>query len=270
MVIDAHQHFWLLKDRHGAWPPRDLAAIHRDFLPPDFDPHLREAGVEGTVLVQSLPSVEDTRFMLDLAERTSFVRGVVGWVDMKAPDAPSVVADLAMLPKLKGLRPMLQDLAEDDWIDDPALDPSVAAMRAHDLVFDALVLPRHLQALEAFARRHPDLPIVIDHAAKPLIAEGQYTDWRKSMKSLAGLANVWCKLSGMLTEAGSQKPQAVRPYAETVLELFGPHRVIWGSDWPVLELAGSYGEWLRQCREIVPAADHAAVFGGNAKRFYRL
>jgi L-fuconolactonase len=165
---------------------------------------------------------------------------------------------------------MLQDLPEDDWIDDPALDPAADAMRAHRLVFDALVLPRHLRSLTAFARRHPELPIVIDHAAKPLIAEGRYTDWRRSMQELAALGNVWCKLSGMLTEAGFQKPQAVRPYAETVLELFGADRTIWGSDWPVLELVGRYGDWMRQCREIVPAADHAAVFGGNARRLYGL
>jgi L-fuconolactonase len=270
MLIDAHQHFWLLKDRDGGWPPPELSAIHRDFLPPDLAPHLREAGVEGTVLVQSLPSVDDTRFMLDLAERTDFVLGVVGWVDLKAPDALSMIAELAGSPKLKGLRPMLQDLPQDDWIDDPALDPAIKAMQAHGLVFDALVLPRHLAQLEAFARRHPDLPVVIDHAAKPLIAEGRYSDWRASMQRLAALPNVWCKLSGMLTEAGDQRPEAVRPYAETVLELFGTERTLWGSDWPVLELAGRYGDWIEQCRKIVPAADHAAVFGGNARRFYSL
>ncbi len=270
MLIDAHQHFWLLKDRHGGWPPPELGAIHRDFLPPDLVPHLREAGVEGTVLVQSLPSVEDTRFLLDLAGRTDFIFGLVGWVDLKAPDAPVVIAELSSAPKLKGLRPMLQDLPQDDWIDDATLDPAIEAMQAHGLVFDALVLPRHLAALLAFARRHEDLPIVIDHAAKPLIAEGRYTDWRAPMQRLAALPNVWCKLSGMLTEAGDQKPEAVRPYAETVLELFGADRTIWGSDWPVLDLAGRYGDWLRQCQNLVPAADHEAVFGGNARRFYSL
>jgi L-fuconolactonase len=143
-------------------------------------------------------------------------------------------------------------------------------MEKHGLVFDALVLPRHLAALERFALRHPQLPIVIDHAAKPLIAEGHYRNWRSSMGRLAALPNLWCKLSGMLTEAGDQKPEAVRPYAETVLDLFGPDRTIWGSDWPVLELAGTYAGWIAQCRDMVPAADHDAVFGGNARRFYSL
>ncbi|WP_165222559.1 amidohydrolase family protein [Affinirhizobium pseudoryzae] len=270
MIIDAHQHFWLMKNREGQWPPPELAAIHRDVLPADLEPHLAATGVQGTVLVQSLPSIEDTRFMLDLAERHDFILGVVGWVDLKAPDAPARIAELARHPKLKGLRPMLQDLAEDGWIDDPALDPAIAAMLEADLRFDALVLPRHLAALEAFARRHPDLPIVIDHAAKPVIAKGLYSDWRHSMARLAELANVWCKMSGLLTEAGDQRPEAVRPYAETVLDLFGVDRVMWGSDWPVLSLAGTYDGWFDQARAMVPEAALQDIFGGNAQRFYRL
>jgi L-fuconolactonase len=270
MIIDAHQHFWLMKHRQGGWPPPELAAIHRDFLPADLAPEIEAAGVEGTVLVQSLPSVEDTRFMLGLAEKSETILGVVGWVDMKAQDASAVIADLASAPKLKGLRPMLQDIADPAWIDDEALDAAVVTMLGHGLVFDALVLEPHLAPLEAFARRYPDLPVVIDHGAKPRIAGGHYRDWRKGMLGLANVGNVCCKLSGLLTEAGGQRPEAVRPYIETILDLFGPERVIWGSDWPVVNLAGSYSEWIAQCREIVPQADHAAVFGGNARRFYRL
>ncbi|WJH37827.1 amidohydrolase family protein (plasmid) [Aliirhizobium terrae] len=270
MIIDAHQHFWLMKDRHGGWPPPELAAIHRDFLPADLAPEIDAVGVGGTVLVQSLPSVEDTRFMLGLAEKSETILGVIGWVDMKAPDAPVVIAELAKAPKLKGLRPMLQDIADPTWIDDPALDAAIVAMLGHGLVFDALVLEPHLVSLEAFARLYPDLPVVIDHGAKPRIAEGHYRGWRQGMQRLAGLGNVCCKLSGLLTEAGDQKPEAVRPYVETILELFGAERVIWGSDWPVVNLAGSYVGWIKQCREIVPDADHAAVFGNNARRFYRL
>jgi L-fuconolactonase len=270
IVIDAHQHFWLMKDRKGDWPPPELAAIHRDFLPGDLAPEIKAAGVSGTILVQSLPSVEDTRFMLGLAEKSETILGVVGWVEMKAVDAPDVIAELARSLKLKGLRPMLQGIADPDWIDDPALEPAVDAMMAHHLVFDALVLEPHLSALHAFARRHPGLPIVIDHGAKPRIAEGHYRDWRHGMLRLAELPNVFCKLSGLLTEAGSQKPEALRPYIETILELFGAQRVIWGSDWPVVNLAGSYAGWIAQCRQIVPQADHDAVFGGNARRFYGL
>ena len=270
MIIDAHQHFWLMKNREGQWPPPELAAIHRDFVAGDLAPHLAQIGVTGTVLVQSLPNIDDTRFMLDMADRHEFILGVVGWADLKAPDAPQVIADLAKAPKLKGLRPMLQDIAEDDWISDPALDPAIDAMRAARLTFDALVLPRHLEPLEKFARRHPDLPIVIDHGAKPIIAEGLYSDWRRAMARLADLENVSCKLSGLLVEAGDQKPQAVRPYAETILDLFGAERVMWGSDWPVVNLVSDYETWFQQARLIVPEAAWDRVFGANAKHFYGL
>ncbi|NSZ64151.1 amidohydrolase [Agrobacterium tumefaciens] len=270
MIIDAHQHFWLMKDRAGQWPPPSLAAIYRDFLPQDLSPLLEKAGVSGTVLVQTMESAADTDFMLDLAGSTDFIKGVVGWVDMKSADAAAEIARRAKNPAFKGVRPMLQGMDDVTWIDDPALDAAVDALVKHALVFDALVLPPHLSHLLAFARRHPQLPVVIDHGAKPLIATGQYGDWRRDMAALAALPNLHCKLSGLLTERGEQRPEAVRPYAETILELFGGERVIFGSDWPVLRLAGDYQEWLDFCREIVPEHDHAAVFGGNAVRFYSL
>lgn len=270
MRVDAHQHFWQLSDRKGQWPPAELAAIYRDFAPDDLKPLLADAGIHGTVLVQTMENAADTAFMLDLADRHSFILGVVGWTDLKAPDAPEAIARLAEHDKLKGLRPMLQDMAEDDWIVDPALDPAIIAMEAYDLAFDALVLPRHLPQLLTFAKRHPDLRIVIDHGAKPEIAEGRFTEWRAAMEALAALPHVCCKLSGLLTEAGDQKSQAVRPYGETILDLFGPARVIWGSDWPVVRLAGDYVAWLDQCRGIVETDHHDAVFGDNAVQFYRL
>lgn len=270
MLIDAHQHFWLLKDREGQWPPPSLEAIYRDFLPDDLLPLMQQAGVTGTVLVQTMETAADTDFMLALADKHSFIKGVVGWVDMKAPDAPEQIASRAAYPTFKGVRPMLQDIANVSWIEDPALDPAVAALIDHGLVFDALVLPQHLPHLLAFATRHTGLPIVIDHGAKPLIASGHYSNWRGDMAALAALPHVHCKLSGLLTERGDQKPEAVRPYAETIIELFGAERVMFGSDWPVLRLAGDYQAWLDFSRDIVPAADHAAVFGGNAARFYSL
>jgi L-fuconolactonase len=270
MRIDAHQHFWLLKDRVGQWPPQELAAIYRDFLPQDLQPVLDAAGVSGTVLVQTMERAADTDFMLDLAERHDFIKGVVGWVDLKSSDAPEELRRLASNAHFKGVRPMLQDIADDSWIDDPALQPAIEALQAHGLVFDALVLPRHLPHLVNFVRRYPDLAIVIDHGAKPLIADGHYADWRRDMSALAAWPNVFCKLSGLLTEAGDQKPQAVRPYAETIFELFGETRTIWGSDWPVLKLASDYQYWLDFCLNIIPLEHHDAVFGGNAISFYRL
>ena len=275
MRIDAHQHFWAIADRGGQWPPPDLAAIHRDFAPPDLKPLLASSGIDGTVLVQSLPSLADTRFLLDIADREPFVLGVVGWVDMKAPDAAITIADIARHPKLKGLRPMLQDLPDVDWIDDPALDASVAAMLAANLVFDALVKPEHLAPLTRFARRHPDLPIVIDHCAKPDIARGDLADWRRGMDSLAAMPQVCCKLSGIVTEAGSPPDmEGVGRVSDMVLQAFGPDRVIFGSDWPVIELAGQYAEWTERVEAAVLANFGRLaidkVLGENARRFYSL
>ncbi len=274
MRIDAHQHFWRLADRNGAWPPPALAAIYRDFLPDDLAPLLRQHGVQKTVLVQSMPLESDTRFMLELADRHPFVGGVVGWVDLKRADAPQRIASLAADPVLKGLRPMLQDLDDDDWIADPALDPAIEAMLAHRLSFDALVLPRHLPALLAFALRHPQLPIVIDHGAKPLVALRQLEPWRADIALLAQLPNVHCKLSGLVTEAGAGWDVAsLRPYVEHIIGAFGAQRVIWGSDWPVVELACLYGNWIAASDALLAGlseADRASIYGLNAKRFYRI
>jgi L-fuconolactonase len=276
--VDAHQHFWRLADRQGHWPPPELDAIHRDLLPADFEPLRRRAGIDGTVLVQSLPSESDTRWMLGLADQLDFIWGVVGWVDMKAADAPARIAALAACAKLKGLRPMLQDLADDAWIADPSVDAAARAMVRHGLVFDALVLTRHLEALHRFAARHPDLRIVIDHGAKPPIAAGEMEPWRGRMARLAALPHVACKVSGLLTEAGARcSAEALRPYVEALWELFGPERLLWGSDWPVLRLAGDYQDWLDMSHAlfdaIEPALSDAAradLFGGNAMRLYGL
>ena len=280
--IDAHQHYWRIGARAGCWPPAELDAIHRDFGPADLAPLLDAARIDTTVLVQSLPSEADTRFLLDLAAETPSVGAVVGWVDLKADDAPARIAAFASAPKARGLRPMLQDLPDDAWIDDPRLDRAVAAMRKHALGFDALVMPRHLDALHAFARRHPDLPIVIDHGAKPFIERGELQPWLSAMSRLARLPNLHCKLSGLWTEAGpSAGPDTVRtrtrPYVHALAELFGPTRLMWGSDWPVLRLAsacGGYGEWLAACEDdcarLLGATALDGLFGGNARRFYRI
>jgi len=272
MRIDAHQHFWQLAARAGGWPPPSLAAIYRDFAPADMAPLLAEHGVQGTVLVQSLPSEDDTRWLLALADCADFIRAVVGWTDLLAPDAPSAIARLASNTKLKGLRPMLQDLSDERWIANPALAPALSAMVEHGLRFDALVLPRHLPALLQCARAYPRLAIVIDHAAKPPIADAQFGHWREDLAQLAALPNVHCKLSGLVTEA---KPDwnvgDLRPYVSHVLEIFGAQRVIWGSDWPVVDLAGGYGAWLAASETLLAhlgQQDRNDIFGLNACRFY--
>ncbi|MFG6488499.1 amidohydrolase family protein [Roseateles sp. BYS78W] len=278
MRVDAHQHFWRLADREGQWPPASLAAIHRDFGPHDLAPLLQATGVEATVLVQSLPSVADTHWMLSVAAETPWVLGVVGWVDFKAPDAAEQIETLARNPLLKGLRPMLQDLPDNDWIADRACDAAAEAMQRHGLVFDALVLPRQLRGLRRFASRHPGLSIVIDHAAKPFIASGDVEPWFADMTTLAALPNVHCKVSGLLTEAGERRDAgALQPYVQALWVIFGPGRLLWGSDWPVLNLAGDYAGWWQLAHELAQRLypspqpdDLRALFGGNAARLYHL
>lgn len=274
MRVDAHQHFWRIADRNGAWPPAALTAIHRDFAPGELAPLLARHGIARTVLVQSMPNEQDTQFMLDLARRNAFIGGVVGWADLKGADALERIAALARNPLLKGLRPMLQDEADERWIDDAALEPAVEAMRRHGLSLDGLVLPRHLPALLAFAQRYPELPLVIDHGAKPTIATGELEPWRRDLAALARLPHVHCKLSGLVTEAGGAwNVDRLRPYVEHILDAFGPRRVIWGSDWPVLHLAADYAQWIAASETLLAGLTGAArddIFGLNAVRFYRL
>ena len=271
MVIDAHVHFWRIGCNDCTWPPPDLTAIHRDFLPEHWRREADAVGIEAAIAVQSQPSERDTTWLLQLARDDARIVGVVGWVDLAAPDASDRIAVLASHPKLCGLRPMLQDLPEDDWVLQPAVAPAVEAMIAHDLCFDALVRPRHLPHLLRFAERHPALHIVIDHAAKPDIARGALDPWRVQITALAELPNVSCKLSGLVTEAGERWDfDGLRPYVEHLLATFGPQRLLWGSDWPVVNLAADYSHWLNLAETLTGLAgdERAALFGGNAVRVY--
>ena len=272
MRIDAHHHLWRIGRGDYDWLTPDLAAIHRDFEPADLKPLLDAQGIDGTILVQAAPTVAETEFMLGLAADHDWIRGVVGWVDMEAADAPATVERLARDPKLVGLRPMIQTIPDDEWMLRPALAPAIDAMLATGLRFDALVLPRHLAHLRAFADRYPDLPIVIDHGAKPHIADGAMEPWAGDMRALAAGTGALCKLSGLVTEAGERWSEAdLTPYARLILDAFGPERTMWGSDWPVLDLASDYATWADIAHRLVgPYGEDALarVFGGTAGRFY--
>jgi L-fuconolactonase len=227
------------------------------------------------VLVQAAPTEAETRFLLAQAEQNADVPGVVGWVDWLAPDAGERVRVLATHSRLKGLRPMLQDIADAAWVLQPGLQEPLAAMAASGLVLDALVQPRHLAHVLTLARRHPQLQIVIDHCAKPDIASRQWQPWANDMARLATETKAVCKLSGLLTEAGPQAtPGAVTPWMRHVLDCFGPERLLWGSDWPVLELSGlGYADWWSATGQFLAGltpAERAAIQGGNAARIYRL
>lgn len=275
-MIDAHQHFWQLSRGDYPWPNESVAPIFRDFRPEDLRPHLREAGITRTVLVQATDTVAETEFLLGTASRCDFVAGVVGWVDLAAGDAAATIDRLRIDRKLKGLRPMLQNIEDTHWIlrDEPA--PALRHMSATGLAFDALIQPRHLPAIDTLAARHPDLRIVVDHLAKPAMGGGSGPDaaWIAGIEALGRRPNVWCKLSGMITEIGPGWSDAdLRPFADHVLRAFGPARVMWGSDWPVVELAGDYGGWTAASHRLLAGFDDAArerVFAGSAQEFYRL
>jgi L-fuconolactonase len=273
MRIDAHQHFWKVSRGDYGWLTADaMPGIYRDLLPDDLRPLLYEGRITKTILVQAAQSIAETEFLLELATETEFVAGVVGWVDFASPLAAHQIAALGGHPKLVGLRPMLQDMADTDWILKSECAPALRVMQQRNLCFDALVRPRHLPAIRALAIRYPQLKIVIDHAAKPLIAQGEISKWRDDMRTLASMRNVYCKLSGLATEAGSHwSVTALQPYVDVLLEAFGASRLMWGSDWPVLLLAGTYPQWLNTAEDLtcsLTPAEREQVFGGTATKFY--
>lgn len=269
-IVDAHQHFWSLGAPGHEWPTADWPAVHRDFGPEDLSAETDGVDLAGTVLVQSQPSDHDTDWMLALADAEPLVKAVVGWADLAAADAPARVATLVGHPKLRGLRPMLQAIADTDWLLRAELAPALAAMHDHGLRLDALVQPRHLPMLATFAARWPTLRIVIDHAAKPFAATGTLDPWRDDIARLADLG-LHCKLSGLRTEQTLGQPaHDLAPYVTHLVERFGD-RLMWGSDWPVIALAGdTWADWLRDARTLAADADPAQLFAGCATRFYDL
>ncbi len=272
-IIDAHVHYWSVARGDYGWMTPDLP-ICRDFLPADGKPLFDAAGVDGIVLVQAADTEAETRFMLHLAATDPRVRGVVGWIDMEGPSAPDRLAELATNKRLRGIRPMWQDIPDDDWFLRPKQDAAYRAVIELGLSFDALARVRHLPKMPYLIERHPDLPLVIDHAAKPEIAAGNFASWRADMAVLASFPHVHCKFSGLVTEAAQGAPlDAIAPYAEALLELFGPNRLLFGSDWPVVTTHSDYAiwwDWAHRLTAHLPPAEQAAIFGDNAIAFYGL
>jgi len=273
MIIDAHQHFWDPARGDYGWLKPDNP-IHRVFSPADLRPLMTEAGVDATVLVQAAPTPEETDYMLGIARDTPWVLGVVGWIDLLAPDAENQVRRRAGDSLFLGVRPMLQDLPDPDWVLQPALAPALETIAAEGLVFDALILSHQIPAITELARRHPRLVIMLDHGAKPRLGDADaMLRWARDMEKLAAMPNVTCKVSGLLTEltpAGTRDD--VGRAIGVLFDLFGADRLVWGSDWPVLTLAGTYADWFALAREAIAAKQESAVpsvMGGNALRLYR-
>jgi len=272
MLVDAHHHVWRIGRGDYGWLTPDLP-IHRDYRLADLRPLLGD--ITATVLVQAAPTEAETAYLLNVARNSDgLVRGVVGWEHLGARDAPDRIATIAADPLLIGLRPMLQDIEDTAWILRAEVQPALAAMVQTGLRFDALVQPRHLPVLLALAARHPELPIVIDHGAKPAIASGSFQPWADEIALVAQDTPAFCKLSGLVTEASADwQVDDLRRYTDHLLACFGPQRLMWGSDWPVVNLAGGYARWreasLALLRDL-PTAARNAVLGGTAAAFYGL
>ena len=273
MRIDAHQHFWRYRPETHGWLSERMAALRRDFLPEDLEPLLCAFGFDGCVAVQAAQSLEETRFLLQLAKRHPFVRAVVGYVDLVSPDLERQLDELCAHSSFRGVRHIAQDEPDDRWLARPDVVRGIGALRRHGLSYDILVYARQLPAAIELVRQLPDQPFVLDHLAKPEIRSGRLEPWRTDMRRLAAHENVVAKLSGLVTEAAWDRWSAaeIRPYLELALEAFGPARLLIGSDWPVCLLAGDYGRVIGLAADFVRSLspdEQAAIFGANALRCY--
>jgi L-fuconolactonase len=273
--IDAHQHFWRYDAARYPWIGERMQVLKRDHLPSDLEPLLRASGVSGTIAVQAEQAVAETEWLLELADRHAFVRGVVGWVDLCARDAGEALARLARRPKLVGIRHIVHDEPDDDFLLRPDFRRGVARLREHALVYDLLLFPKHLPRAVRLVEEFPEQAFVLDHVAKPVIRDGTLEPWREDLRRLAALPNVSCKLSGLVTEArwDAWRPEHIRPYLDQVLEAFGAERLMIGSDWPVCTLAADYARTLGVVVDwsaALPAAAREGVLGRNALRVYGL
>jgi L-fuconolactonase len=275
LQIDAHQHFWQPLRGDYDWMPKDDPILSRPYDPSHLLPDLTAAGIAGTVLVQAAPTVEETEYMLGIADATPWVLGVVGWVNFEDPGHLAHLERLACHPKFKGVRPMIQDIPDDNWMLRDDIQWAFRALLDLDLTFDALGFPRHLANFHTILTRYPDLRAVVDHCLKPQIRTPDgYQHWADGMSRIARDTGARCKFSALITEADPGWTVAdLAPYAAHVLQVFGPDRVMWGSDWPVCRLRGEYGDWRQAALDLtgtLSPAERAMVFGGTATAFYRL
>lgn len=279
MKIDAHQHFWQPARGDYHWMPKDDPTLSRAYAPADLSEALTAHGIEGTVLVQAAATVYETEYMLGLADASPTIKGVVGWVDFEDASHLEKLERLAQHPKFLGVRPMIQDIPDVDWMLRADVQWAYSALIDLDLTFDALGFAQHIPNFLQIARRYPALRIVYDHAMKPQIRDQRagkdvFPAWAEGMRHLAQDTNGLCKLSGLVTEADDGwTVQDLAPFAEHVIDVFGPERVMWGSDWPVCRLQAEYDVWFEAAKAItknLSAGAQADIFGGTAARFYRL
>jgi L-fuconolactonase len=275
MRIDAHQHFWVYDPDEYSWVDDSMTSLRRNFLPPDLIPELNRRGIDGCIAVQARQSLEETKWLLDLAERFPFIAGVIGWVDLLSSGVRSQLMAVAANPKLVGVRHIVQSEPDDRFLMRPDFLRGVTALEEFDLAYDILIYPKHLPVAAEFVQQFPRQRFVLDHMAKPPIKSGDIQLWSGGIQRLAEFPNVYCKLSGLMTEADWQhwKSEDIVPYLDIAFETFGPDRLMTGSDWPVCLVAASYEQTLNLVENYLDRHGPGvrdAVLGGNAQRFWRL
>jgi L-fuconolactonase len=274
-TIDAHHHLWRYTPAEYGWIDDDMKALRRDFLPADLEVAMASAGIDGTVAVQARQTLEETRWLIDLADRTDAIRGVVGWAPIAGEDFPACMEQFDGRAKLKGLRHVIQGERDEHYILREDFNSGIRTMLGSGLVYEVLIYERHLADTIYFVDEHPDQVFVLDHIAKPLIAAGILQPWASRMMELGQRPNVWCKLSGLVTEArwDAWTPESLKPYLDIAVEAFGPERLMAGSDWPVCLLASGYAQWFEVLRNYFAPfteSERAAVFGATAIEVYGL
>jgi L-fuconolactonase len=274
-IIDAHHHLWRYSPKDYGWITPDMEVLQRNFLVADLESEMRTAGVEGSIAVQARQSLKETQWLLDLADGSTSILGVVGWVPLVESNLAAVLKKLEGRDKLKGVRHVIQDEPDDDFILRRDFNDGVAALRSMDLVYDILIHERHLPQTILFVKQHPAQVFVLDHIAKPHIREGAIEPWKENLKRLAQNENVFCKLSGMVTEAdwATWTLDGLRPYLDAALNAFGAERLMAGSDWPVCILASTYKQWWSALHEWCSGLSQAQaeqILGGTARRAYKL
>jgi len=275
--IDSHHHFWNPARGDYGWMPPDNAVLSRTYSPVDLAETLDKSGIDKTVLVQAAPSVEETEYLLGIADSTAHVGQVVGWVDFEDPNQQATLERLAKHPKFAGVRPMIQDLPDDNWMLREDVQWAYQAIIDNDLTFDCLGFPQHLENFHTLLTRYPEMRSVIDHCMKPQIGKHSaenFRSWADGMTLLANETTVYCKLSGVVTEADDNwSYDTLKPYIDHVITIFGAERVMWGSDWPVVRLRCEYEEWLGLAERLTDSmtpVERERLFAGTAREFYRL
>jgi L-fuconolactonase len=275
MRVDAHQHFWIYHPDEYAWIDDSMSALRRDFLPNDLSVELESSGFHGSVALQARQTLEETRWLLELAEGSPSILGVVGWVDLRSPDVRSQLKSFAQNSKLVGIRHIVQSEPDDRFLLHPEFLGGISALEEFDLAYDILIYPRHLPVTAEFVERFPRQRFVLDHLAKPPIKSGEIDSWADGIRRLAAFPNVFAKLSGLVTEANrrSWKPEQIVPYLDVAFESFGPQRLMIGSDWPVCLASSSYARTLGVVKDYILKREPEScddLLGGNAMRFWRL